>query len=732
VGTPGMVTVTGGAIAPLTLAGTNTFSGEFILGPMNILSSGNAGGAGFTFNNKAVLTVTQTSTGYTMDAAFFTNAAASGQFVTNTLALGTNWLTPDSPLMYVTNLSAGAAQCVINVTGSSFTAGQFPLIQYQSQDGTLNNNSFILGQVPVGFNSAYLSNNTANSSIDLVLISTPLLWRGNINNNWDTSTTNWINTATLTPSLFIAGSPVIFDDTALSSTVNIVTAVSPGGVTVSNNIHAYVFENGGGSINDSGGFTKLGSASVTVQTVNSYVGDTVISNGTYIVGVSGAIPFGSGAGNVRISGVLDMNGFDTEINGWSSGNGAITNSAGSGTNIFYVCSGSNNIAGRIQDNPSGAAIGICITNGASIMLMTTQYYRGITDVAWGGLFYGAENVHPTNSVLNVGTANHPAHMYLNGFDQTISGLTGSSTGPDFRFIANNTTNYPTLTIDVPANMICIVSNMQGLGSDNVNYNTNANNFSITKMGPGVQNISVAYYQGPTIVKEGTFVCYDTTNSFAQHITNTVTICAGAALAGNGRQINGAPTIIEDGAKLWVGLDALGFPGICIFRIRSDLILETNSTTFTYVDKGDSTNDIVSGVKNITYGGSLVVTNIGSTPLANGDQYQLFSFSGTESGNFNSITILPANGLTGSFNPATGVLTITGTPIPTTPTNLLVSVTGGQINLSWPTNYLGWSLQMQTNNLSTNWITVPGSWLLTSTNYPLLNWQTVFFRMFYQP
>ncbi len=734
-GTPGTVTVTGGSIAPLTLAGTNTFSGEFILGSMNILSSGNAGGAGFTLNNTAVLTVTQTFPGYTMNAAFFTNAAVSGQFVTNTLALGTNGLSATASVMYVTNLSAGAAQCVINVTGSAFTTGQFPLIQYQSQDGTLNNNSFIAGSLPTGFASASLSNNTANFSIDLVLTSTPLRWTARVNNNWDTTTANWMNTATLAPSVFSAGSPVIFDDTALNSTVNVVTAVSPGGVIVSNNALAYVFQNGGGSINGNGGFTKLGSGSVTVQTANSYAGDTIISNGTYVVGASGVIPFGSGAGNVQLSGIMDMNGFDTEINGWSAGSGMISNSAASGTNIFYVNSGSNNITGRIQDNSSGAAISLCITNGASVMFMATQDYRGITDVAWGGLTYGTENVSPTNSVLNIGTPNHPAHMYLNGFDQTIGGLTGTGQGQDFRFIANDTTNYPTLTINVPANTICIVSNLQGITPGNINYTTNANNFSIIKTGAGVQNISVAYYEGPTIVEGGTFVCYDVSNSFAQYLTNTVTVLPGAALAGNGRQIDGPLTTIESGAKLWVGLDALGMPGICNFKIRSSLILETNSTTLTYVDEDDATNDMVTGVKDITYGGALVVTNIGLTSLSGGEQYQLFSFSGTASGNFSSITILPANGLAGVFNPTTGVLTISGAVIPTTPTNLLASVNGGQINLSWPTNYLGWSLQMQTNSLSiglsTNWVTIPGSSLMTSTNYPLLNGGAAFFRMFYQ-
>jgi hypothetical protein len=40
------------------------------------------------------------------------------------------------------------------------------------------------------------------------------------------------------------------------------------------------------------------------------------------------------------------------------------------------------------------------------------------------------------------------------------------------------------------------------------------------------------------------------------------------------------------------------------------------------------------------------------------------------------------------------------------------VVGGQLQLSWPQDHLGWRLQIQTNDLSgglsTNWLTVPNS------------------------
>ena len=76
-------------------------------------------------------------------------------------------------------------------------------------------------------------------------------------------------------------------------------------------------------------------------------------------------------------------------------------------------------------------------------------------------------------------------------------------------------------------------------------------------------------------------------------------------------------------------------------------------------------------------------------------------------------------------------------IPTTPTNLSYSVSSGVLTLSWPSNYLGWSLQVQTSSLTaginTNWFTLPGSEMLTSTNLGMNGTNgAVFYRLIYQP
>jgi len=59
--------------------------------------------------------------------------------------------------------------------------------------------------------------------------------------------------------------------------------------------------------------------------------------------------------------------------------------------------------------------------------------------------------------------------------------------------------------------------------------------------------------------------------------------------------------------------------------------------------------------------------------------------------------------------STNSLQASATPLPSlTPTNILVQPGIGQLQLSWPQDHLGWVLQIQTNNLGTNWTTVPGS------------------------
>ena len=80
----------------------------------------------------------------------------------------------------------------------------------------------------------------------------------------------------------------------------------------------------------------------------------------------------------------------------------------------------------------------------------------------------------------------------------------------------------------------------------------------------------------------------------------------------------------------------------------------------------------------------------------------------------------------------GLVTVT---VNTNPTNLTAVVSNNVVVISWPTDHTGWHLQVQTNSTSVgvsgNWVTVPGSDLVNSLNFPIdPNNGTVFFRMTY--
>ena len=70
-----------------------------------------------------------------------------------------------------------------------------------------------------------------------------------------------------------------------------------------------------------------------------------------------------------------------------------------------------------------------------------------------------------------------------------------------------------------------------------------------------------------------------------------------------------------------------------------------------------------------------------------------------------------------------------------PPKLGCAVVNGEIQMSWPPDHAGWSLQMQTNplnqGLGTNWLTLPGTNLTNQYVSPItLAGGSVFYRLIY--
>jgi hypothetical protein len=112
------------------------------------------------------------------------------------------------------------------------------------------------------------------------------------------------------------------------------------------------------------------------------------------------------------------------------------------------------------------------------------------------------------------------------------------------------------------------------------------------------------------------------------------VSSNAVLAGNGTLLGGIT--ISSGGQLIPGVPQGGV-GKMVFTnspvLQGAVIMEISKTGATL------TNDQIQVSGTLTYGGTLTVTNIGATPLAAGDRFQLFS-AATYAGSFTSLALPP--------------------------------------------------------------------------------------------
>ena len=155
------------------------------------------------------------------------------------------------------------------------------------------------------------------------------VWKGTVNNNWDTSTANWANSFA---NIFTNGDTVVFDDSASQFSVNLAANVQPAGMTFSNSSHNYIIDSTGGfSITGSGGLTNAGTGTLTLNNSNAFTGPIVISAGQLVFGSVGQLDAGAYAGNITNNGILTYSSSAAQaFSGVISGSGSlmVSNNAG--------------------------------------------------------------------------------------------------------------------------------------------------------------------------------------------------------------------------------------------------------------------------------------------------------------------------------------------------------------------------------------------------------------------
>lgn len=348
------------------------------------------------------------------------------------------------------------------------------------------------------------------------------------------------------------------------------------------------------------------------------------------------------------------------------------------------------------------------TDGGIWIINSTGNTWVATDVAGGTFRMGAHNVFPNTVTLNITVA--AAILDLAGFNQSVDTLTGPG------IVGNSsTTADSTLTVH-PSGL----SLFGGVIRDSVAGGTR-------KAGLTVSSGSL------TVSSNNTY-------------TGTTTILAGALeLLVNGSISNSATINIADGATLNASLRTDGtltvnpsqtLKGDGAFNVAGSLV--NAGTIELKLNKSGATltNDSINNLSSITYGGTLKLGITASPALTTSDSFKLFN-AGGYGGAFTDLIPAPGFGL--AWDTSTlitdGILRIVTSTVPTTGTNITVAVTGNQMELSWPSEYIGWRLQAQTNALnvgiSTNWFEVSGS---TTTNHIFMPVNpangTVFYRMIF--
>src|ERR1022692_2366069 len=395
----------------------------------------------------------------------------------------------------------------------------------------------------------------------------------------------------------------------------------------------------------------------------------------------------------------------------------------------YLANGTQTYNGVIS-GPGGL---IHRGNGISIFNGQNTFSGGTTPTTVGGIGFGADTIGTAPDSGPIGTG--PLLLAPETTALTGTGNVFASGGA--RTIANpiqypNGTNN--LTLQIGGNNALTFSGPYTLnGNDNLGTATsrtlqvtnaalttisgvisdNGQGWGLIKTGNGILALSnTETYTGPTAVSNGTFRVDGQLN------VGAVTVATNATLGGSGTILG--PVTVRAGGTLSPG-NSIG-----TLTLNSDLTLSGNLNIEINKSAVPTSDEVVvSGTLTNAGTGTVTVTNLGSA-LAPGDTFTLFN---------KALTNGAALTVTGGQVNWTNKLAIDGTiavlaAIPTTPTNISFSISGNALTLSWPSSYLGWSLQSNSVSVaSTNWFPVPNSSSVTQFVITMNPAKTnVFYRM----
>ena len=306
-----------------------------------------------------------------------------------------------------------------------------------------------------------------------------------------------------------------------------------------------------------GGLAKIGTGTLTLSASNAYSGATRVDVGSLALtnaaalGASTAITVNGGAAMTLNSGITAGQGKTVTVNSFN-GSGGLQGNSGTGTwagnvtmgggRLGYDLSGSLVITGSV----GGASLiisgygGDTNTNvtGYSVTLAGPAGYTGSTQIIRGWLKIGADDTLPVGTTLNVfsfgnnSAAVQAATFDLNGFNQTVAGLTSSGnnekTGYANGYVTNTGATVKTLTVNQAAS-----GTFGGLITGNLAFTkTGAGNLTlmpifVTTPGANAYVNGTNTFTGDTLVSAGTLTLSSATTSTSLALAGSTFDTSGA-------------------------------------------------------------------------------------------------------------------------------------------------------------------------------------------------------------
>ena len=266
-------------------------------------------------------------------------------------------------------------------------------------------------------------------------------------------------------------------------------------------------------------------------------------------------------------------------------------------------------------------------NGGTVETIDVNslYGNDVTVNASGTLKFSAVHAHPANLTLAGGAITTSGTGKYNGDDFQLDGsLTTNGTIASTMALGNgfSSKNSPAITVaDATGNAAADLT-ISGAGSI---HNPDTGTTSFTKAGAGTMVLANSNtYTGTTTVSAGTLRVNGAITASAVTVQNSATLDGTGTLGGT--------VAVQAGGTL-----APGAGGIGTLTINNTLGLV--GTTAMEISKSGATltADRVTGVTTLTYGGTLLVSNVGPDALLAGHSFQLFAAT-TYSGSFTTLTL----------------------------------------------------------------------------------------------